>query len=138
MTTEGTEPNFQVEIMVTEEMIASRDWDRKPGPFYRVNDVAKFFFGMSASWLRLKMKPDRGHPLTWFVVDDAPMEFRRLDEEKTDSARVFWLSDIELMAYSLYVFDSIDQERLDLILALVRLTGRLYNLFGDDPQDPPE
>lgn len=133
-----TEPNFQMEIMVTERMIAERDWERRPGPFYRVNDLAKFFFGMSASWLRLKMKPDKSHPDGWFVVDGKPMEFRRLDQDKTDSARVFWLSDVELMAYSLFVLGSIDRARLDKILTLVRATADLYGLFADEPQDPPE
>jgi len=124
--------------MVTEEMITSRDWDRRPGPFYRVNDVSKFFFGMSASWLRLKMKPDSKHPDTWFTVNGEPMEFRRLDENKTDSARVFWLSDVELMAYSLFAFGWEDRDRLDKILAVVRATADLYGLFGDEPEGPPE
>jgi hypothetical protein len=136
--TDETRPSAQFEIMVTEEMIENRDWDRKAGPFYRVNDMAKFFFGMSSSWLRLKMKPDRKHPDTWFTVNGKPMDFRRLDEGKSDSARVFWLSDVELMAYSLFAFGSIDSERLGKILAIVRATADLYGLFGDEPGDPPE
>jgi hypothetical protein len=136
--TDESRSNPQFEIMVTEEMIAGRDWDRKAGPFYRVNDMAKFFFGMSSSWLRLKMKPDRLHPETWFTVNGKPMDFRRLDETKSDSARVFWLSDVELMAYSLFAFNSISEEKLGKILAIVRATADLYDLFGDEPQDPPE
>ena len=135
MTETNSGPQFT--IMVTEEMISGRDWERKAGPFYRVNDVAKVFFGMSSSWLRLKMKPDKGHPDTWFTVNGKPMEFRRLDETKTDSARVFWLSDIEPMAYSLYALESIDERRLNEILDVVRATASLYRLFGGD-QEPPE
>jgi hypothetical protein len=136
--TDESRSNPQFEIMVTEAMIESRDWDRKAGPFYRVNDMSKFFFGMSSSWLRLKMKPDKTHPSTWFTVNGKAMDFRRLDDSKSDSARVFWLSDVELMAYSLFAFESIDEERLGKILAIVRATADLYNLFGDEPQDPPE
>jgi|HubBroStandDraft_2_1064218.scaffolds.fasta_scaffold25492_4 hypothetical protein len=136
--TDDTRSNPQFEIMVTEAMIENKDWDRKAGPFYRVNDVSKFFFGMSSSWLRLKMKPDRLHPDTWFTVNGKPMDFRRLDKDKVDSARVFWLSDIELMAYSLYAFGSIDEARLARILAIVRATADLYDLFDDEPGDPPE
>jgi hypothetical protein len=132
------EHGLRTEIMVTEKMISERDWDRRPGPWYRVNDLAKFFFGMSASWLRLKMKPDKNHPDTWFTVNGKPMEFRRLDETKTDSARVFWLSDVELMAWSLFAFESIDRQRLDKILALVRATADLYGLLGEDPGEDPE
>jgi hypothetical protein len=136
--TDESRSNPRFEIMVTEEMIESRDWDRKAGPFYRVNDVAKVFFGMSSSWLRLKMKPDKNHPDTWFTVNGKPMDFRRLDDAKSDSARVFWLSDIELMAYSLYAFKWEDEKKLDKVLAIVRATADLYDLFGDEPQDPQE
>jgi hypothetical protein len=128
----------QFQIMVTEEMIRERDWDRKAGPFYRVNDVAKVFFGMSSSWLRLKMKPDGRHPDTWFTVNGKPMDFRRLDPGKEDSARVFWLSDIEPMAYSLFALGWEDRARLDKILAVVRATADLYGLFEFDAGDPPE
>ena len=136
--TEESKPNFQVELMVTEKMIEDRDWERKPGPFYRVTEMAKIFFGMSASWLRLKMKPDKTHPDTWFTVNGKPMDFRRLDRDKIDSARVFWLSDVELMAYSLLAYGAIKEDRLNKILAIVRATADLYGLFGDEPQDPPE
>jgi hypothetical protein len=40
-------------FMVTEEMIEGRDWARRQAPVYRVSEVAKVFFGMSESWLRL-------------------------------------------------------------------------------------
>jgi hypothetical protein len=136
--TDETRSTTQFEVMVTEEMIEARDWDRKAGPFYRVNDMSKFFFGMSSSWLRLKMKPDKGHPDTWFQVNGRPMDFRRLDEDKPDSARVFWLSDVELMAYSLFALGSIGEEKLGKILAIVRATADLYDLFGEEPQEPPE
>lgn len=136
--TDESRSNPQFEIMVTEAMIESRDWDRKAGPFYRVNDMSKFFFGMSSSWLRLKMKPDKTHPETWFTINGKAMDFRRLDDTKSDSARVFWLSDVELMAYSLFAFGAISEEKLGKILAIVRATADLYKLFGDEPQDPPE
>jgi hypothetical protein len=120
---------FPEKRIVTEEMIMARDWHRKPGPFYRVIEASKFFFGMSPSWLRLKMKADVRHPMTWFVYDGRPMEFRRLDPDKSDSGRVFLLSDIEPMAYSLYRFDAIKEARFNKILGLIRDSADLYDLL---------
>lgn len=116
--------------MVTEEMVAKVNWHRKQGPFYRVEEAAKFFFGMSSSWFRLKLNPDDDHPLTWFVEEDGSrMEFRRRDPENSNSARVFWLSDIERMLWSLRDFGAIDSARVSLVLRVVEAEARLYGLF---------
>jgi hypothetical protein len=117
--------------MVTEAMIDARTWHRRQAPFFRVEEVAKTFFGMSASWLRLKMTPDADHPETWFVLRGQRMEFRRANTAKADSARIFWLSDIEPMAYSLHDFGQIDGARLARILGIVHAVAALYGLFDD-------
>jgi hypothetical protein len=117
--------------IVTDAMMMARDWHRRQRPTYRVEEVAKFFFGMSASWLRLKLNPDKEHPDTWFTVEGRRMEFRRR-EGRSNTARVFWLSDIEKMAYSLQAFGAIDNARLVHVLRVVEAEAELYGLF-DDP-----
>ncbi|MCW2929887.1 MAG: hypothetical protein JWM19_849 [Actinomycetia bacterium] len=124
--------------MVTDDMMAGRTWHRKQGPFFRVEELAKIFFGMSSSWLRLKLNPDPDHPLTWFVTEDGTrMEFRRRDPENSASARVFWLSDVEPMLWSLREFGAIDSARVVLVLRVVEAVARLYGLFDCEPDVPP-
>lgn len=125
---------------VTESMIIARNWHRRQAPFFRVEETAKTFFGMSASWLRLKMAATPDHPLTWFVRDGRPMEFRRADPAKPDSARIFTLADIEPMVASLLELGGIDSVRAVKILDIVYAMAALYGLFdqpsgepGDDP-----
>ena len=85
---------------------------------------------MSNSWIRLKLTPDEEHPNSWFTYDDgSPMVFRRKDPDKPDSARQFLLSDIEIMARSLFRFRSIDGRRLARILKVVKSEAELYGLL---------
>jgi hypothetical protein len=116
--------------MVTEAMLLSRDWERHQAPFFKVEEVAKVFFGMSASWLRLRMSADAEHPNSWFTYPDGRrIEFRRADPDKTDSARVFLLSDIEPMVDSLVKFGRINNARAVRIKEVVRAIAAVYNLF---------
>ncbi len=126
-------PQDERTYMVTEAMLLSRNWRRRQAPFYRVEEMAKMFFAMSASWLRLKMSADPEHPETWFVRDGQRMQFRRSNPDKPDSARVFWLADVEPMAYSLHQFGAIDGARLARILTVVQAEAALYGLFDDPP-----
>jgi hypothetical protein len=123
-------------FMVTEEMINERDWSRGQRPFFSVDQVAKFFFAMSASWLRLKLKPDKDHPQTWFVNPDGTrMEFRRNKPGQADSSRVFTLADIEPMAWSLFRLEGIKAEKLGLVLHVVEAVALLYELIGPSPAE---
>lgn len=97
-------------------MISARKWDRRQAPVYRVKELAKFFFGMSESWLRLKMNADSDHPETWFTTEHGVrMEFRR-----AAPAITVQLSDVEQMARSLLGFGAITSERLGQVLEAVR------------------
>jgi hypothetical protein len=123
--------------MVTDAMMLARNWHRRQMPTYRVEEVAKFFFGMSASWLRLKLTTDKEHPDTWFVFNGKRMEFRRKVTGRV-TARVFWLSDIEKMAYSLREFDdNFDAARLARVLRVVEAEASLYGLFDEDGDPAP-
>jgi hypothetical protein len=120
--------------MITGEMIEARDWTRGALPVYHMNEVAKFFFAMSASWLRLRLKADEGHPETWFVNPDGTrMQFRRNDPNRATSARLFWLSDIEPMAWSLVRLGGIEAHRLGCVLRVVEAEGVLYELLPPSP-----
>lgn len=119
-------------FLVPEEMITGRDWGRGQVPVYRVSEVAKVFFGMSESWLRLKLRPDEKHPLTWFTWNGERMEFRRKDPGKGDSERVFLLSDIERMAWSLRRLGGISAVRFAHVLRVVEAQAHLYSLIGDE------
>ena len=121
--------------LVTEEMITRRDWGRGQVPVYRVSEVAKVFFGMSESWLRLKLRPDDKHPDTWFTWSGEKIEFRRKDPGKGDSERVFLLSDMELMAWSLRRYKGISAIRFAHVLRVVEAQAYLYGLLGADDGD---
>jgi len=98
-----------------------------PDPAFNVDQVAKFFFARSGSWLRFRMRPDEDHPHTWLVLDGAPIDIQRKDPEDTGSARVFSVADIEPMAWSLYRFElaDIDKERAELTARHKMETARL-------------
>lgn len=118
------------QYMVTDAMIVSRDWRRRAAPFYSVHEVAKVFFAMSSSWVRLKLNPEPGRPQGSFLDEDgAAIVFRRRNPDKADSARVFTLADVEKMAYSLHDLTDIDSARLAQVLRLVEAEARLYGLF---------
>jgi hypothetical protein len=125
-------------FMVTEAMINERDWSRGNGPFYSVDQVAKFFFAMSASWLRLKLKRDASHPETWFTDENGvQINFRRNKPEQADSSRVFTLADIERMAWSLYWFSGITAEKLARIIHVVEAEAILWELISPSPAGEP-
>lgn len=129
-------PTTRPAYMVTEAMIVSRDWRRKQAPFYSVHEVAKVYFAMSSSWLRLKLNPEPGRPEGSFLDEHGKaMVFRRRDPDKADSARVFTLADVERMAYSLWELGDIDSKRLSQILNLVKAEAALYGLFDEPAED---
>jgi hypothetical protein len=141
------------------EWIEEQDWRRRADPRYSVHEVAKFFFAMSPSWLRLHLTVREGYPQTSFVLDGQPMEFARrplqckvckgrgkpkgtnLDcrncegkgtvepPDGQDTGRVFLLSDIEPMALSLRKLTFIDDGRLAHIIDVVIAEGTLYGLI---------
>lgn len=129
-------PTARPDYMVTEAMIVSRDWRRKQAPFYSVHEVAKVYFAMSSSWLRLKLNPEPGRPEGSFLDEHGKaMQFRRRDPDKADSARVFTLADVERMAYSLWELGDIESGRLTQILSLVKCEAELYRLFDEPAED---
>jgi hypothetical protein len=113
------------------------DKNGRPKLIFTVEQVARVFFGYSGSWLRLKMKPDKDHPDTYFVLNGQRMEFSRqasygkpAEARENDlSARFFTLADIEPMAYSLFSFGSISEEKLRAAIQLVKWEARLWHIL---------
>lgn len=131
--------------IVPAEVFWARNWDRGQVPSYHVEEVAKFFFGRSASWLRLKLKKTRKFPETSFVdpYTGTAMVFRRNIAGKSDSTRIFFIYDIELMALSLFRLGGLGKKdperRLAMILEVVRAHAALYGLTRDsEPVDPED
>lgn len=85
--------------------------DGLPDPHFNVEETAKMFYGMSGSWLRFRMRPNDDHPLTWLVLDGKPIEILRKNPDDEQSHRVFVLSDMEPIAWSLYHFEEAEIAR---------------------------
>lgn len=128
----------EVTPIVTEATIVGRDWRRRAVPTYSVHEVAKTFFAMSSSWIRLKLNTDDDHPSTWFThANGDRIEFRRRTPKnpgQSDPARLFLLSDIEPMARSLHRYGAIDGARLAKILRVVKAQADLFGLLEDERQ----
>lgn len=146
-------------VLVTEDMILSRDWRRRPKPAYKVSVVAEVFFAMSASWLRLHLSKG-DDPATWKprpvinkktgeatgkmtkirkpgVLSD--MEFRRIDPESEVSARLFLLSDVQRMAERLRDRGKISPRKMARCLNMIAAQAALYGLYdAPDHQEPEE
>lgn len=136
MTAEHVPAEAAPAFMVTEAMIDERDWGRSQIPAYRVSEVATVFFAMSESWLRLKLRDDKDHPNTWFTAPDGErIDFRRKDPDKSDSERVFLLSDIEPMAWSLHRFGAISAIKLAHVLRVVEAQAVLFGLLTPASQE---
>lgn len=137
MPAEGLAPPDRL-FWVMPDMIPQDKYGR-PKLKFTVDQVAKFFFGYSGSWLRLKMKPDANHPDTYFVLGGERMEFNReasygkpAEARENDlSARFFTLADIEPMAYSLFAFGAITHDRLVAVINLVKWEARLHGTLED-------
>lgn len=149
-------------VLVTEDMILSRDWRRRPKPAYKVSVVAEVFFAMSASWLRLHLSKG-DDPATWKprpvinkktgkptgkmtkirkpgVLSD--MEFRRIDPESEASARLFLLSDVLRMADRLHERGKISPRKMARCLNMIAAQADLYGLYDapddEEPEEPEE
>lgn len=92
----------------------SRRPGRKP-PAFSTSVVAGVFFGRSAAWLRVKMRPHENSPSGNLVLDGKPLIIGRSDSDD----RQFTLVDIERVAHALYQQGGITRDRLASALATV-------------------
>ena len=103
----------------TEDIEWREDKFGQAEPNYKVSDVAKFFFGRGAEWLRWRSGKDRSdkeHPLGWFLLDGVPVEPSRT----AAGARYYSLYDVERMALALWQENGIYARLLSTIVLLLR------------------
>ncbi len=104
-----------------------------PRPVYTVQETAKLFFGKGSDWLRWRYRPDKAgiYPDGYFVLNGVVLEPKRTEKDN----RYYTLADIERMAYALVENNAIDADHLSVIIQLVLLQARLYQVIGEPRRD---
>lgn len=107
-----------------------------PKPIFTVQEVAKFFFGRSADWMRWRISPDKPptnasadwepkYPHGMLVLDGEPLPERRTKA----NYRYYTLADIERMAHALKQHDAIDGSALANTVSIVKYVAKQYRLI---------
>jgi hypothetical protein len=116
---------------ITEDMLLTGS-DGACRPSFSTLVVANAFFGLSAAWLRVKMRPSEKYPHGELVLDGQPLEIRRSSAQD----RQFSLLDIERVARALHTAGSINDRRLASALTMVVACAVAYRMM--DPVWPLE
>jgi hypothetical protein len=99
-----------------------------PLPWFRIEDLAKFFFVKTKDWIRWLHRDAPGYPKGHFLLDGVPIVPKRTRA----GYRAFSLPDIERMAYALHQDGRLADEDLGQILALIRQVAVRYKVL--EPQ----
>jgi hypothetical protein len=106
----------------------------RPIPNYSINEVAKFFFGRNAQWMRWRYSSDARvspitgkpnvpkHPDGYFVLDGKPL----LPKVSPSGQRYYTLADVERMAHALAQNRVISGLELQDVLRLLQLTYKIW------------
>lgn len=98
--------------------------DTSREPLFTVSEVAKFFFGRSAHWIRWQESNEH-----FFLTIDGKQE--PVGTRRTDSgARVYTLSDVELIAHALAEHGAINGRQLNDVLLLASTSARVWGYIG--------
>ena len=96
-------------------LLASVDTSKEP--LYAVGEVAKFFFGRTAHWVRWVEREGK------LVLDGVPVA-----KDRTGSgSRKYTLTDVELMSHALAQNGAISGAQLRRALALVAVEAEIYD-----------
>lgn len=99
----------------------------REGPSYPIKTAASVFFARSQTWLRSMEYIDaEKYPHGRLVLDGRPIEFIRDNR----GARLFFLHDIEPMAFSLHEFGVLDENRRDQAIEIVLFIALQHNILG--------
>lgn len=98
--------------------------DTSREPHFTVSEVAKFFFGMSAHWVRWRER--KGD----FFLDGEAVGSHRTPE----GARYYTLSDVEKMAHALAEKDNLSVDQLTNALLLVQAEARVWGYLGGEEE----
>lgn len=106
----------------------------RPIPNYSVNEVAKFFFGRNASWMRWRYSSDERvspvtgktnvpkHPDGYFVLNGEPL----IPKISPQGQRYYTIADVERMAHALTQNDVISGTALQEVMQLLNLTYKIW------------
>lgn len=86
------------------------------GPFFKIGEVSKFFFGKSASWIR--WRESQG----FFVLDGEDIVFKKTKSHN----RYYTLADIERMAHALAGTNAINGTMLNNVILLIKVQARIH------------
>jgi hypothetical protein len=111
---------------ITEDMV-TYDPGGKPSPWYGTHTVAEVFFGRSAAWLRVRMRPTDEWPDSHLTLDGQPLGIFR--SESGD--RQFSLLDIERTAHALFEKGSLDRYRFAVTIKSVTWAARQRRWLKD-------
>jgi hypothetical protein len=121
-----------VKVKVDKEFV----YEERLTPHYSVQEVAKFFFGRTADWLRWRYLSDEKtdkktgeitpakHPDGYFVLDGVPLE----PKKSLTGYRWYTIADVERMAHALAQNGAIDGWQLDNIVNLVKAAASVQTL----------
>ena len=126
----GIRPPDGRRFWITEDMIG-RDARGAPEPWFGTHAVATVFFGRSAAWLRVRMRPDpaKGWPDSQLVLDGQPLSVYRSGSQD----RQFSLLDIERIAHALLTngSGSLDRYRFAGAVKVVVAVARQHRVLKD-------
>jgi hypothetical protein len=111
---------------ISEDMIERGD-DGAPTPWFGTHTVASVFFGRSAAWLRVRMRPTPDWPHSQLVLDGRPLEIFRSGSRD----RQFSLLDIEQAAHALLQTGSLDRYRFAATIQVVVWAARQRRMLKD-------
>lgn len=94
--------------------------DVDEGPRFTISEVAKFFFGRSAHWVRWRERSGA------FTFEGQPVGVHRTPK----GARVYDLADVEKMAHALAAERHITGEELSNILKLALLEAKVWGVLA--------
>jgi hypothetical protein len=115
-------------------MVGHDEKTGEPKPSFGTNTVAVVFFGRSAAWLRVRLRPSADYPHSRLALDGRPLQVY-LSRSKD---RKFSLLDIERAAHALIADGSLDQDRFTCTMALVIWCARQWKMLPFDmPADAP-
>lgn len=93
--------------------------DVSEGPTFTISEIAKFFFGRSAHWVRWRERTGA------FTYEGKPVGIHRTPK----GARMYDLADVEKMAHALAGEHHISAEELLNILKLVLIEGKVWGVL---------
>ncbi len=116
------------------DVYEKKDKVGRPVPNYSVSEVAKFFFGRNAQWMRWRYSSDARvspitgkpnvpkHPHGYFVLDGEPL----VPKTSPQGQRYYTLADVERMAHALAQNGVLSGIELNEVITLLKATAAIW------------